>query len=174
MTLNSHYRMMARYNGWANDRLLAASAKLTEAQYWADGGAFFKSVGGTLNHLIVADRVWMQRFTGVGNRVWRLDEIVWPTFPELADDRRIMDQRILAYAEGIDDAALREPVRFKRVLTDEIVEDERAPLLAHMFNHQTHHRGQIHALLTAIAGTAPELDLLYFRREEARRQGGGN
>jgi uncharacterized damage-inducible protein DinB len=62
--LAAHYRMFGRYNAWANGRLLAAAAGLSIEQYRAERGAFFKSVHGTLNHLLVTDRVWMQRFTG--------------------------------------------------------------------------------------------------------------
>ncbi len=167
----AHLRLMARYNAWANERLLAAVAGLSEADYWADGGVFFKSVAGTLNHLIVADRIWMQRFTGVGSGNWRLDEIVWQSFGELAADRRIIDNGIIAYVDGLDQDALRQVVRFKRVSTDEVVEKQRAPLMAHMFNHQTHHRGQAHALLTRFVGEAPELDLLYFQRLADRSRG---
>ena len=70
LTLAAHYRMFGHYNAWANGRLYGAAARLSAGQYRADGGAFFKSVHDTLNHLLVTDRIWMQRFTGAGRRAW--------------------------------------------------------------------------------------------------------
>ena len=79
----AHFRMFGRYNAWANGRLYAAAARLSVEQYRADRGAFFKSVHGTLNHLLVTDRIWMQRFTGTGDAPNRLDAVLFETFDEL-------------------------------------------------------------------------------------------
>ena len=83
MTPAAHYRMFGHYNAWANKRLYDAAARLTLEQYRADRGAFFKSVHGTLNHLLVTDRIWMQRFTGEGDAPNRLDAILFETFETL-------------------------------------------------------------------------------------------
>jgi DinB family len=77
MTPTAHYQMFGHYNAWANGRLYDAAARLTSEQYRADRGAFFKPVHGTLNHLLVTDRVWMQRFTGEGDAPNRLDAILF-------------------------------------------------------------------------------------------------
>ncbi len=81
--MTERYRMFAGYNAWANERLYAAAAKLTDAEYRADRGAFFKSVHGTLNHLLVGDRIWMQRFTGQGEAPARLDTILFDDLASL-------------------------------------------------------------------------------------------
>ncbi len=164
MTPADHYRMFARYNAWANGRVYEAAARLPVEQYRADRGAFFKSVHGTLNHLLVTDRIWMRRFTGEGDAPDRLDTILHETFGELRAAREAEDSRILRFVEGLDDRRIGGTIKYRRVSTPEEFEQQLAPALAHWFNHQTHHRGQVHALLTGLVGQAPELDLLYFQR----------
>jgi uncharacterized damage-inducible protein DinB len=156
--------MFAHYNAWANDRLYEAAARLPGEQYRADRGAFFKSVHGTLNHLLVTDRIWMQRFTGEGDAPNRLDAILFEAFDELRVARAAEDRRILRFVAGLDDRRLEGTIKYRRVSSPEEFEQALAPALAHWFNHQTHHRGQVHALLTGLLGQAPELDLLYFQR----------
>jgi uncharacterized damage-inducible protein DinB len=127
-----------------------------------------KSVHGTLNHLLVTDRIWMQRFTGEGDAPTRLDAILFETFDELRAAREAEDRRILRFVEGLDDRRIEGTIKYRRVSSPDEFEQQVAPALAHWFNHQTHHRGQVHALLTGLLGQAPELDLLYFQRLAAR------
>jgi uncharacterized damage-inducible protein DinB len=168
MALLAHYRMFARYNEWANRRLYDAADQLSVEQYRADSGAFFKSVHGTLNHLLATDRIWMQRFTGEGAAPDRLDAILFETLGKLRAARESEDARIIRYIEGLDEAQIAGTIRYRRVSSPEQFEQELAPALAHWFNHQTHHRGQVHALLTGLVGKAPELDLLFFQRLVAK------
>lgn len=165
MSMLDHFRMFAGYNAWANRRLYAAAAALTDADYRADHGAFFRSVHGTLNHLLVADRVWMRRFTGTGEAPTRLDAILHEDFAGLDVARRAEDDRIVAFADSLDEERLAGRFTYVPITRPEPITQPLAPALAHVFNHQTHHRGQVHTLLTRIAGTAPELDLIYFQRE---------
>jgi uncharacterized damage-inducible protein DinB len=164
MTPAAHYQMFGRYNAWANARLYHAVARLSPEQYRADRGAFFKSVHGTLNHLLVTDRVWMWRFTGVGEAPGRLDTILFETFDELRAEREAEDRRIVDFVDGLDGGRIAGTIRYRRVTSPEEFEQQLAPALAHWFNHQAHHRGQVHALLTGLVGEAPELDLLFFQR----------
>jgi len=168
MTPADHCRMFAHYNAWANTRVYEAAARLPDQQYRADRGAFFKSVHGTLNHLLVTDRIWMQRFTGEGDAPNRLDAILFEAFDELRAAREAEDRRIVRFAEGLDDRRIQGTIKYRRVSSPEQFEQALAPALAHWFNHQTHHRGQVHALLTGLLGQAPELDLLYFQRLAAK------
>jgi uncharacterized damage-inducible protein DinB len=140
----------------------------TREQYRADRGAFFKSVHGTLNHLLVTDRLWMRRFTGTGEAPDRLDAILFETLGELRAAREAEDRRIVDFVDGLDDGRIAATIRYRRVSSPDEFEQELAPALAHWFNHQTHHRGQVHALLTGLVGQAPELDLLYFQRLQAK------
>ena len=134
MTPTAHYQMFGRYNAWANGRLFEAAAALSTEQYRADRGAFFKSVHGTLNHLLVTDRVWMHRFTGEGDAPGRPDAILFESFTELreAEDRRIVD-----FVDRLDDARIAGTIKYRRVSTPEQFEQQMAPALAHWFNHQT-------------------------------------
>lgn len=162
--MKSHFDMFAGYNAWANRRLYDAAARLTEAQYRADRGAFFRSLHGTLNHLLVGDRIWMRRFTGEGPSPARLDEILHDDLASLRAAREAEDRRILDYVAGLDEAKLAGLIRYRRLTAPDDVVQPLAPALAHFFNHQTHHRGQAHAILTGLVGAAPELDLLYYQR----------
>ncbi|HWG07306.1 MAG TPA: DinB family protein [Beijerinckiaceae bacterium] len=163
--MKQNYLMFARYNRWANARLYAAAAALSDVNYRADRGAFFKSLHGTLNHMLVADRIWMRRFTGTGETVDKLNAILFDDLPALETARRAEDERIINWIDGVDEAALAGSIRYRSVSVPREYEQELAPALAHFFNHQAHHRGQAHAILTGLCGRAPELDLLIYQRE---------
>lgn len=162
---HARYVMFAAYNRWANRRLYAAVAALTPEEYVADRGAFFRSMHGTLNHLVVTDMIWMKRFIGTGEAPDRLDAIVADDLPTLTQLREGEDERIIGYVAGLTDAALGGLFRYRTVTAPRTVEQELAPALDHLFNHQTHHRGQAHAILTGLGQAAPPLDLLFFQRE---------
>ena len=119
MTPAEHYRMFAHYNAWANDRLYGAVARLSGEQYRADRGAFFKSVHGTLNHLLVTDRIWMHRFTGEGDAPNRLDAILFEAFDELRVARAAEDRRILRFVAGLDDRRIEGTIKYRRVSSPE-------------------------------------------------------
>ncbi len=159
------YQMFAHYNAWANERIYAAASTLPDADYRADLGAFFRSVHGTLNHLLVADRIWMVRFTGSGDAPTSLDAILFDDFADLQQARIAEDQRIIDWLDGLSASDLDQMLRYQPISNPTPVVQPLAPTLSHVFNHQTHHRGQVHALLTRLAGTAPSIDLAPFQRE---------
>jgi uncharacterized damage-inducible protein DinB len=165
--MHDHFVAFAHYNAWANDRLYTAAAGLTDAQYRQDLGAFFHSVHGTLNHLLVTDRIWMQRITGTGDAPARLDAILFEDLAALREARQAEDRRIIDHLTRLTAADLVGTISYRRVSTPEPFVQKLTDALAHLFNHQTHHRGQSHALLTRLTGTAPALDLLFFQRERA-------
>src|SRR3954466_9030478 len=103
MSMSPHYQMFGRYNAWANKRLYDAAAQLSNEQYRADRGAFFRSVHGTLNHLLATDRIWMQRFTGTGTAPDRLDAILFETLDELLPAREAEDRRIVDFVHRLAD-----------------------------------------------------------------------
>ena len=159
------FQMLAAYNGWANERLYDAAARIPDAEYRRDRGAFFGSLHGTLNHLLLGDRIWMHRFTGEGVEPKELDAILYEDFAELRAARRASDARIVDYIEGLSDKNLAGPICYRSTRSPAEIEQLLAPLLLHFFNHQTHHRGQAHCLLTEISGEAPSLDLLVYQRQ---------
>ncbi|HZP20910.1 MAG TPA: DinB family protein [Bauldia sp.] len=161
------FQMMAHYNRWANERLYAASRGLPDAEYRRNRGAFFGSLHGTLSHLLVADQIWMRRFTGDGPVRTKLDEILFEDFDALQAARRDWDGRIVAHVEGLSDADIAGPLSFRTVVRPQEITQPRWSALTHFFNHQTHHRGQAHTMVTMIAGNdaMPSLDLIIFQRE---------
>lgn len=163
--MKPHFAMLAAYNAWCNRRLYDAAALLPDADFRADRGAFFKSLHGTLNHILVADRIWMRRFTGEGEAPTRLDAILFERFDDLRRAREAEDARIIAYAEGLTDARLNGLFRYRTIVKPAEVEQPLAPALIHFFNHQTHHRGQVHCILTGLGVDAPSFDLVAFQRE---------
>ena len=163
--LVQHVKMFAIYNEWANERLYEAAGRLTEADYRDDLGAFFRSMHGTLNHMLVADRIWLQRFTGEGEVPAQLDAILFDDLEQLRDARRAEDARILGFVGGLDETALAGPILYRTLSSPQEIEQPLAPALLHFFNHQTHHRGQAHCLLTQLSGDAPSFDLIVFQRE---------
>jgi uncharacterized damage-inducible protein DinB len=170
--MKSRYQMFAGYNAWCNERLYAAAAKLSDADYRADRGAFFKSMHGTLNHLLVGDRIWMRRFTSKGEVPASLDATLYDDFVALRAARRSEDAGISRYVESLSDDDLGRKIRYRTLSNPADIEQVLAPALEHFFNHQTHHRGQAHALLSPIIGNdaTPSFDLIIYQRESG--QGG--
>ena len=165
--MKARYRMFAGYNAWCNERLYEAAAKLPDADYRAPSGVYFKSLHGTLNHLLVGDRIWMKRFTGAGEQPASLDAILYDEFSALRAARRSQDVLITRYIDGLSDDDLSRPIRYRTVVNPQTIEQVLSPALDHFFNHQTHHRGQAHALLSAMLGNdaTPSFDLIIYQRE---------
>jgi uncharacterized damage-inducible protein DinB len=161
------YKMFAGYNAWCNERLYDAAATVSDADYRADRGAFFKSLHGTLNHLLLGDRIWMNRFTGEFVLPKTLDEILYDDFAALRADRRRMDSSITCYIDGLSDADLGKIIRYRTFSKPADIEQVLANALDHFFNHQTHHRGQAHVLLSSIVGNdrTPSFGLIIYQRE---------
>ncbi|MEX6505530.1 DinB family protein [Jiella sp. M17.18] len=158
-------RMFARYNAWCNGRLYAAAAELPEADLSADRGVFFGSMMGTLNHLLVTDRIWMKRFTGTGEAPNALDAILFDAFAPLRKARQTEDERIVAWVESLSERDLGATFTYRPVTNPRDITQPLSPALSHLFNHQTHHRGQAHAILTGLGRPAPSFDLIAFQRE---------
>ncbi len=163
--MKAHFVMMARYNAWANARLYRMAVALPDPLYRRDVGVYFKSLHGTLNHLLTADRIWMRRLTGVGDHPNRLDAIVFDDLPSLTAAREQEDKRITHFVEQLTESCFEEFLDY-RTLNGTPQRQTRGEILAHLFNHQTHHRGQAHAILTMLGITDPQLlDLLIMQRE---------
>ena len=159
-----HFRTFARYNAWANQRLYDACGRLPEAEYMKPRPAFFKSLHGTLNHILVGDRVWMSRFTNRPQHgIKSLDQTLYGDFAGLWVARQAEDAQIIDYADGLSDSDLARVIGFK-TMNGTPQRGVVGPLLAHFFNHQTHHRGQAHDQLSQTAVPPPELDLLFYQR----------
>lgn len=163
--LHSHFKMMALYNAWANTRLYEAAAAIDAEAYHAPRGAYFGSLHRTLNHILVGDRIWMRRFTGEGDAPTRLDAVLYDEIVRLRAAREQEDAQIVSFIEGLEEVVLGGLFTYRTITNPTDITQPLSPALAHFFNHQTHHRGQAHCLLTQITGDAPSLDLIVFQRE---------
>ena len=168
--LATHLRTMSAYNAWANRRLYGAAAELPDEAYRRPAGAYFTSLHGTLNHLLVADRIWLRRLTGEGDAPNRLDAILFERFDALRAAREAEDDRLRRYVAGLSQVEFGAAFEYATT-SGKPQRQPRWEALAHLFNHQTHHRGQAHAILTRLGvAEPPSLDLLAMQREMARQR----
>ena len=158
-----YVRAMARYNAWQNESLLGAADGLDPAAREADLGAFFGSIRATFSHLLWADRMWMSRLAGWERPAGGIAEslTLGTDWPALREARAAEDARIVEWSDGLAEDALAGDLAWWSGSVGREVSNPRALCVAHMFNHQTHHRGQIHAMLTA-AGARPGVTDLVF------------
>ncbi|HAX80639.1 MAG TPA: damage-inducible protein DinB [Cyanobacteria bacterium UBA11372] len=156
--LTTYFQMLARYNTLANRRLYGVCARLSDEERKQTRPAFFKSIHGTLNHIIVCDRVWMGRFEGQQIDSPQNDEILHGDFDQLWGARIEEDDRIEKFFSSITDEFLSGKIKY-RDMQGRTHNDPVTLLVAHFFNKQTHHRGQIHDLLMQTEVAPPILDL---------------
>ena len=156
--LVAHFQRMATYNTRANAILYEACGRLSEDDLKRRRQAFFSSIHGTLNHILLGDTIWMTRFEGGKAPSTNLDAILHDDFAALAGARRVMDTRIEAFMTGLGEAALAGTIAYVNN-SGVSCADPAAVLIAHLFNHQTHHRGQVHVMLSQTTVAPPSLDL---------------
>jgi uncharacterized damage-inducible protein DinB len=174
---NEHVRLMASYNAWINSKLYAAAGKLPAEDLALDRKAFFGSLLGTLNHLVVTDTMWLKRFTLHPANYRELDpvrrlpqptglnQILFTDFDKLSRHRKTLDAVISGWANSVTDADLDHVLRYAN--TKGVVSDKRFfSLVMHLFNHQTHHRGQATTLLSQAGVNVGVTDLLALIRNE--------
>lgn len=161
----SYVRQMAAYNGWQNDNLYAAADALGEAARRQDRGAFFGSIHATLNHLIWADATWMSRIAGTplpyrGGIPQSVE--VFENWQELFEERKRFDTVISDWAATVSDGDLDGELTWFSAAAGRELTKPRWICVTHMFNHQTHHRGQVHAMLTAVGMRPGDTDLPFM------------
>lgn len=163
---------LARYNRWMNDKLYGLADTLGDDARKRDLGAFFKSIHGTFNHLLLADRVWLSRFKGVTvpdgligpGGIRSLDQELYADFADLRRERALTDDELSAWVSALTHERLAAPLVYMRR-----GQRQESPLwwaVAHVFNHQTHHRGQITTLFTQLGCDPGATDLFAMLREE--------
>lgn len=159
MDLVKHFQRLAQYNRLANERLYEKCAELDDAEYRKPRQGSFGSIHALLNHVMLADRVWMGRFEGTGRTTPSLDTILAEEFSALREARVVQDARIESFFGAV------QPDFFDRLLlytNSRGVECRTEPALAvtQLFNHQTHHRGQVHVMLSQTPVAPPALDVI--------------
>jgi uncharacterized damage-inducible protein DinB len=155
----AYFRQLSRYNAWANERIYAACAELSEEERKRRRPSFFGSIHRTLNHILVGDRIWLSRLDGKPHGIQRLDQELYGDFAELRATRAEEDARLTAILGGYKDEALTRYLAY-RSMTGEAKSVPMAQVLGHLFNHQTHHRGQVHGLLSDTPVAPPSLDMV--------------
>ncbi len=168
MISTDYVATMARYNAWQNRSIAAAIETMDAAELRAARGAFFGSILGTLNHVLWADRMWMSRLAG-----WRRPEAglaqsaeLAPTLAAWKAERQRVDGRLIVWADEVRPARLRGDLTWHSAATGQEMTRPMALCVVHLFNHQAHHRGQVHAMLTA-AGRDPGVTDLALAPDDA-------
>ena len=168
MTLLDHLRDMARNNAWSNNRLLTACAALSDEDFAATRTSFFPSLRLTLNHILIVDWYYIDALTAGGRgTATYADEVPFPDLPGVAAAQRASDRQLIAFCDGLTEPDLsRTEVldRGKRGLKHDSI----AAVLAHLFIHQIHHRGQAHAMLSGTPVAPPQLDEFVLKEDAAR------
>jgi len=159
---NAYARLMARYNRWQNENLYGVAARLSDNERRHERGAFFGSIHKTLNHLLWADRMWMSRFSDLPRPPGGISESValYPEWAALTHERTAMDTTIIDWADTVDEAWLASDLIWYSGAAKREISKPRWTLVVHFFNHQTHHRGQVHAMLTTAGGRPDDTDLI--------------
>jgi len=160
MITPAYVKAMTAYNAEMNRRLYAAAARLSDAERRAERGAFFGSIHGTLNHLLWADRMWMSRFDNWDKPAVPLagSPSLMETFGALRPARIETDARLVGWAADVEQAWLDGRLTWFSGALGREVNRSTATLVVHLFNHQTHHRGQAHAMLTAAGQQTGDTD----------------
>lgn len=161
MNLADHFRAMARNNAWSNYRLIEACRKLSRDAFEAPRVSFFPSLRLTLHHILIVDWYYLDAMEegGRGPSVFAPPER-FPTIDSLAEAQMATDRRLIGFCDGLDEASLDRTVELKR---EEPVPRERiGDVLAHLFIHQIHHRGQVHAMLSGTQVPPPQLDEFFL------------
>lgn len=170
MISSSYARTMASYNRWMNDRLYDCCSKLSDEERKRDAGAFFKSIHGTLNHLLLGDRIWLGRFTDKPFVVSSLDRELYSDFAQLRSERKATDAAISDWIDSLSEADLAGELSYMSMVNPK---PRRCPLwvaVTHFFNHQTHHRGQLTTLLVQRGIDPGVTDLIWL--PELQRESG--
>ncbi len=162
MDAKAHFKMMADYHLWAHQRLQKSLELLSDEEYYRDSGLFFKSVHGTLNHLLLGDRVWYGRLVGELFLVSGLDQELLSSRHALSEGMHIQAQCWGDYLGQLSSACFQAPLTYRSSSGHEYTLPV-GQLLSHVFNHGTHHRGQISTVSTQLGYPCPEMDLVYFQ-----------
>ena len=164
------YHILAGFNQWANRRIYDAVATLSDADFHKDMGAFFGSIHATLNHILVVDCLWVSRAMGEYHGIKGLDEILYEDLNGLRDAREQMDAQIIEFVDRLmagEDGGLDKEVKYRLTKTEEKHTSPVRHILLTLFNHHTHHRGQVHCMLSQLGiKDPPALDIIFYLREK--------
>lgn len=162
MISSDFLRLCARYNRWMNERIYAVCTGIPDAERRRDRGAFFRSIHGTLNHLLLADRIWLARFRHEDFEIRSLDEELYADWDELCRERGRTDAEIASFLGSLGDEQLAAPFAFTSFVNPQRRVFPLWVLVTHFLNHQTHHRGQLTTLLSQAGLDYGVTDLIWL------------
>ena len=161
-------KTLAAYNRWMNDKIYAACSKLSDEERKRDAGAFFKSVHGTLNHILLGDRVWLGRFTAVPFVFESLGQELYGEFAELRAQRDRTDEDIMTWVKSLSGFEFDGQMSYVSTVNPQTRTYPFWLVVVHLFNHQTHHRGQVTTLLMQRGIDPGVTDLIWLPEIQAR------
>lgn len=158
--------VMAEHNRWMNENLYAACRRIPDPDRKRDLGAFFRSIHGTLNHLLLVDRLWLGRIRDVPFPIVSLDQELYVDFATLERERVRTDVELSTFVDRLDQTTLAEAVTFTSFIKKASVTLPLGLILIHLFHHQTHHRGQVTTLISQLGHDFGDTDLIYMPNAE--------
>lgn len=159
MITRSHIQLMAEYSAWMNGKLYEACSQLDDSKRREDLGAFFGSIHLTLNHLLHGDRMFLSRFEGKNEQFAPLGTDLFPIFEDLHRERKATDKHLQNWAESVEESWLGETLTYKSMSDRRTRTLEHWVLVTHLFNHGTHHRGQVTTLLSQLGINVGDTDI---------------
>ena len=161
MTTITNFQLLANFNTWANTKIFSSCKKLDDTEYKKDRKAFFSSIHGTLNHLLVVDRAYISRIEGKNHDLKSLDQILYENLFQLEEARIKEDKRLVDLVNNLSKESINKEITYKGFETGNQTYTINLVLIT-LFNHQTHHRGQIHNMLSQAGVKPPQIDIPDF------------
>ena len=161
MTHITNFQLLANFNTWANTKIFSSCKKLDDTEYKKDRKAFFFSIHGTLNHLLVVDRAYISRIEGKNHDLKSLDQILYENLFQLEEARIKEDKRLVDLVNNLSKESINKEITYKGFETGNQTYTINLVLIT-LFNHQTHHRGQIHNMLSQAGIKPPQIDIPDF------------
>ena len=157
----TNFQLLANFNTWANKKIISSCKKLDDTEYKKDRKAFFSSIHGTLNHLLVVDGAYISRIEGKNHDLKSLDQILYENLFQLEEARIKEDKRLVDLVNNLSKESINKEITYKGFETGNQTYTINLVLIT-LFNHQTHHRGQIHNMLSQAGVKPPQIDIIDF------------
>ena len=161
MTTITNFQLLANFNTWANTKIFFSCKELDDTEYEKDRKAFFSSIHGTLNHLLVVDRAYIFHIEGKDHGLKSLDQILYENLFQLEEARIKEDKRLVDLINNLSEESIHKEITYNGFETGKNTHTINTILIT-MFNHQTHHRGQIHNMLSQAGIKPPQIDIPDF------------
>ena len=161
MTTLTNFQLLANFNTWANMKIISSCKELDDVEYKKDRKAFFSSIHGTLNHLLIVDRAYISRIEGIDHGLKSLCQILYENLYQLEKARIKEDKRLVDLVNSLSEKSIHKDITYKGFETGNTTYKINMILIT-LFNHQTHHRGQIHNMLSQAGIKPPQIDIPDF------------